>query len=56
MVKFAGVGLLITVFSVGMGAETGAESVHSIAAAVDEHYNHLRTLQAEFAEEYRGAD
>jgi outer membrane lipoprotein carrier protein len=55
MVKFAGVGLLITVFSVGMGAEMGAESVHSIAAAVDEHYNHLRTLQAEFAEEYRGA-
>jgi outer membrane lipoprotein carrier protein len=32
-----------------------ADDVHSIAAAVDEHYNHLRTLQAEFTEVYRGA-
>ena len=31
------------------------EDVHSIAAAVDEHYNHLRTLQAEFTEVYRGS-
>ena len=38
-----------------MSAPAGAEDVHSIAAAVDEHYNHLRTLQAEFTEEYRGA-
>jgi outer membrane lipoprotein carrier protein len=29
--------------------------VHSIAQAVDEHYNHLRTLQAEFTEVYRGS-
>jgi outer membrane lipoprotein carrier protein len=28
--------------------------VHSIAQAVDAHYNHLRTLQAEFSESYRG--
>src|ERR1700723_1234046 len=32
-----------------------AEDVHSIAQAVDEHYNHLRSLQAEFTEEYRGS-
>src|SRR3984885_3713750 len=32
-----------------------AEDVHSIAQAVDEHYNHLRTLQAEFTEVYRGS-
>jgi outer membrane lipoprotein carrier protein len=31
------------------------QDVHSIAAAVDEHYNHLRTLRAEFTEVYRGA-
>ncbi len=31
-----------------------AEDVHSIAAAVDEHYNHLHSLQAEFTEVYRG--
>ena len=29
--------------------------VHAIAQAVDNHYNHLRTLQAEFSETYRGA-
>ena len=29
--------------------------VQSIARDVDDHYNHLRTLQAEFTEVYRGA-
>jgi len=29
--------------------------VHSIARAVDEHYNHLRSLQAEFTEIYHGS-
>ena len=32
-----------------------AIDVHALAHAVDEHYNHLRTLQAEFTEVYRGA-
>ena len=32
-----------------------SENVHSIAAAVDEHYDHLHTLQAEFTEVYRGS-
>ena len=32
-----------------------AQDIPSIAAAVDEHYNHLHTLQAEFAEIYRGS-
>ena len=32
-----------------------APDVHQFAQAVDEHYNHLRTLQAEFTEVYRGA-
>ncbi|MFZ0139313.1 MAG: outer membrane lipoprotein carrier protein LolA [Candidatus Sulfotelmatobacter sp.] len=51
MTKFAGVLLLIVVAA----SAAGVEDVHSIAAAVDEHYNHLHTLQAEFTEEYRGA-
>jgi outer membrane lipoprotein carrier protein len=29
--------------------------VHALAQAVDERYNHLRSLQAEFTEVYRGA-
>jgi len=32
-----------------------APDVHGIAQAVDERYNHLHTLQAEFVEIYRGA-
>jgi outer membrane lipoprotein carrier protein len=32
-----------------------AEDVHAIAQSVDEHYNHLHTLQAEFTELYRGS-
>lgn len=29
--------------------------VHSVAAAVDDHYNHLQTLQADFTENYQGS-
>ena len=32
-----------------------AEDVSPIAKAVDEHYDHLHSLRAEFTEEYRGA-
>ena len=31
------------------------QDLHSITAAVDEHYNHLHTLQVEFTEIYRGS-
>src|SRR5882724_4322969 len=32
-----------------------AEDIQAVAAAVDAHYNHLRTLQTEFTEVYRGS-
>ena len=32
-----------------------AQDIRQLARAVDEHYNHLRTLQADFTEIYRGA-
>jgi outer membrane lipoprotein carrier protein len=32
-----------------------AQDVHQLAQAVDQHYNHLRSLQADFTEIYRGA-
>ena len=35
-------------------AATSAPDVHAIAKVVDNHYNRLRTLQAEFTETYRG--
>jgi len=37
-----------------LGANPGPD-VHAIAQAVDDRYNHLRTLQAEFTETYEGA-
>ena len=38
-----------------LAAASPTPDVHAIAQAVDERYNHLRTLQAEFTEIYRGA-
>jgi len=35
-------------------SQTTVPNVHAIAEAVDEHYNHLRSLEAEFTEIYRG--
>ncbi len=31
-----------------------AQDIHALARAVDEHYNHLRSLQSDFTEIYRG--
>jgi outer membrane lipoprotein carrier protein len=36
-------------------AANPVSDVHTIAQAVDNHYNHLRTLQTEFTETYQGA-
>jgi len=44
-----------TLLAIMLTAGAAAEDIHSIAAAVDEHYNHLRSLQAEFIEVYRGS-
>jgi outer membrane lipoprotein carrier protein len=38
-----------------LGSIASAEDVPTIAHAVDEHYNHLRTLQANFTELYTGS-
>src|SRR5579863_8399234 len=46
---------LPSLLMVAILATGAAEDIHSIAQAVDEHYNHLRTLQAEFTEIYRGS-
>ena len=52
MTKFFTALLLV---AIPLSAARATEDVHSIAAAVDEHYNHLRSLQAEFTEVYRGS-
>ena len=47
--------LLIFTLASAICLAVKAPDVHALAAAVDAHYNHLRTLQAEFTELYRGA-
>jgi chaperone LolA len=39
----------------GIAVPLLAEDVHQLARAVDDHYNHLQTLQADFTEIYRGS-
>ena len=36
-------------------AAAASQDVKTVASAVDAHYNHLRSLQAEFTETYRGS-
>jgi len=45
----------VLLLAMTLTAAAATEDVHSIAQAVDEHYNHLHTLQAEFTEVYRGS-
>ena len=48
--------LVLNLFlSLVLAASAVGEDVHAIAQAVDEHYNHLRTLEAEFTEIYQGS-
>jgi outer membrane lipoprotein carrier protein len=47
--------LLVPLLTAGICPASGAPDVHAIAQRVDERYNRLRTLQAEFTETYRGA-
>jgi len=47
---------LVLVVSVMIGRTiASAQDVKSVAAAVDAHYNHLQTLEAEFTEVYQGS-
>jgi outer membrane lipoprotein carrier protein len=50
-------GFVITVLATatGLSAAPVPADVKTVAAAVDGHYNHLRSLQAEFTEMYRGS-
>ncbi|HEY6764655.1 MAG TPA: outer-membrane lipoprotein carrier protein LolA [Candidatus Sulfotelmatobacter sp.] len=51
MIKFA---VAMLLFAIVPLFAAGAEGIHSLAQAVDEHYNQLTSLQAEFTEIYRG--
>src|ERR1700691_2336555 len=51
MLKFSANLLL----ALALSGSSLAQDVHSLAAAVDNHYDHLRTLQADFTETYTGS-
>jgi outer membrane lipoprotein carrier protein len=52
MIKFVAV---VSLLSIALPTSARGQDIHSMAAAVDEHYNHLRSLRAEFTEVYRGS-
>ncbi|HZC23311.1 MAG TPA: outer membrane lipoprotein chaperone LolA [Candidatus Binatia bacterium] len=47
--------LFLSCLTVVSALPTHAADVKAIAAAVDDHYNHLRSLEAQFTELYQGA-
>jgi outer membrane lipoprotein carrier protein len=53
-VRFLTTMLMALLFAASPGS-MGAADVKAIANAIDAHYNHLRSLQAEFTEVYRGS-
>src|ERR1700722_9738719 len=46
---------LATLSALSFSIVAQAEDIKALAAAVDAHYNHLKTLQTEFTEVYRGS-
>src|SRR6202162_404417 len=52
MIRFVASLLLLTA---GLPIYPSTLDVHTVASAVDEHYTHLTTLQAEFTEIYHGS-
>src|ERR1700674_4015796 len=45
---------MMAVMLPGFAPLARAQDIHQLAHAVDDHYNHLRSLQADFTEIYRG--
>lgn len=46
--------LLVALAIPGQAQDVRAKDIRQLARAVDDHYNHLRSLQADFTEIYRG--
>jgi outer membrane lipoprotein carrier protein len=47
--------VLVSLLSAPLWTADAKPDIKSLAAAVDAHYNHLRSLEAEFTEVYRGS-
>lgn len=46
--------VVVCLFLINLCSAIASSDVHTLAQAVDEHYNHLHSLQADFTESYRG--
>jgi outer membrane lipoprotein carrier protein len=46
--------VMMAVMLPGFAPSARAQDIHQLARSVDDHYNHLRSLQADFTEIYRG--
>jgi outer membrane lipoprotein carrier protein len=53
--RFLALSLALAPALIPASAANSPADVHAIAQAVDNHYNHLQTLQTEFTETYQGA-
>src|SRR5437016_14093567 len=49
------IAVLVALLTAPLCAADAASDIKNLAAAVDAHYNHLRSLEAEFTEVYRGS-
>jgi outer membrane lipoprotein carrier protein len=47
--------IALAAITIGGATPLPAQDVHSIADRVDQHYDHMRTLEAQFTETYSGA-
>jgi outer membrane lipoprotein carrier protein len=52
--KLPAIALTLVSLALYGAAVAGDTDVHAMAHKVDEHYNHLHTMEAEFTESYRG--
>jgi outer membrane lipoprotein carrier protein len=50
-----GAPILVSVLLLCLRVAAASQDVKTVAAAVDAHYNHLRSLEAQFTEMYRGS-
>jgi len=50
-----GAPILVSVLGLALQVAAATPDLKTVAAAVDAHYNHLRSLEAEFTETYRGS-
>jgi outer membrane lipoprotein carrier protein len=46
--------MFLLLLLIALAMPLGAQDIHQLAQAVDAHYNHLRSLQSDFTEIYRG--